>query len=152
ERYLPQLAEVASQLDRVRTVVVPDLTTDSGSAAGSTDPSTVGRSALPPLIDGAAFFAGAEPATDFVGPDYWDVASIIYTSGTTGPSKGVLMPWGTLYSFVTTAPDDFVAPGEGFYAMYPAFHVSGKAMLYQASYFRARMVLREQFSITHFWD
>ena len=30
------------------------------------------------------------------GPDYWDVASIIYTSGTTGPSKGVLVPWGTL--------------------------------------------------------
>ena len=77
---------------------------------------------------------------------------MIYTSGTTGPSKGVLMPWGTLWSFVTTTPDDFVLPGEGDYAMYPAFHVSGKAMLYQASYFRARMVIREQFSIEHFWS
>jgi crotonobetaine/carnitine-CoA ligase len=149
ERFLPQLGEVfdaasaSGALDRVRTVVVPDLAgPDSGALPA----------ALPPVVDGAAFFAGAEPATDLDGPDYWDVASIIYTSGTTGPSKGVLVPWGTLWSFVTTVPDDFVAPGDGFYAMYPAFHVSGKAMLYQASYFRARMVLREQFSITHFWD
>ena len=62
------------------------------------------------------------------------------------------MPWGTLWSFVTTTPDDFVAPGEGYYAMYPAFHVSGKAMLYQSAHFRARMVIREQFSIQHFWS
>ncbi len=141
ERYLPQLAEVAADLGKVRTVVVPDLGPGTRADAGGL-----------PLVDGESFFAGAEPATDFAGPDYWDVASIIYTSGTTGPSKGVLMPWGTLWSFVTTVPDDFVAPGEGFYAMYPAFHVSGKAMLYQASVLRARMVLREQFSITHFWD
>ncbi len=104
------------------------------------------------VVTGDEFFAGAETRTDLEGPDYWDVAAIIYTSGTTGPSKGVLMPWGTLWSFVTTAPADLVEPGEGFYAMYPAFHVSGKAMLYQASVFRARMVLREQFSITNFWD
>jgi carnitine-CoA ligase len=147
ERFLQQLGEVfaaaGGALDRVRTVVVPDL---SGTPASALPP------ALPPVVDGAAFFAGAQPATDLDGPDYWDVASIIYTSGTTGPSKGVLVPWGTLWSFVTTAPDDFVAPGDGFYAMYPAFHVSGKAMLYQASHFRARMVLREQFSITHFWN
>jgi carnitine-CoA ligase len=144
ERYLPQLVEVAPQLDGVRAVVVPDLTPSEDGGA-EPDPGV-------PLVGGEHFFEGAEPATDLTGPDYWDVASIIYTSGTTGPSKGVLMPWGTLWSFVTTAPDDFVAPGEGFYAMYPAFHVSGKAMLYQASHFRARMVLREQFSITHFWD
>jgi crotonobetaine/carnitine-CoA ligase len=62
------------------------------------------------------------------------------------------MPWGTLWSFVNTAPADFVAPGEGFYAMYPAFHISGKAMLYQSMNLRARMVIREQFSIQHFWD
>ena len=61
------------------------------------------------------------------------------------------MPWGTLWSFVTTTPDDFVLPGEGYYAMYPAFHVSGKAMLYQATHYLARMVIREQFSIQHFW-
>ena len=141
ERYLPQLVDVAGSLQRVRAVVVPDLPDGASSPRLGCG-----------VVDRGAFFDGAEPATDLAGPDYWDVAAIIYTSGTTGPSKGVLMPWGTLWSFVTTAPEDFVAPGEGFYAMYPAFHVSGKAMLYQATHFRARMVVREQFSIQHFWE
>ena len=138
-RYLDALAGVASELPDLETIVVPDATDD-----------------LPPLparlVTGGEFFADVTATEEFDGPEYWDVAAIIYTSGTTGPSKGVLMPWGTLWSFVTTSPDDFVAPGDGFYAMYPAFHVSGKAMLYQASHFRARMVIREQFSIHHFWS
>jgi crotonobetaine/carnitine-CoA ligase len=139
ERFLPQLTDVAPQLPQLAMVVVPD-TDDVPDGLGAR------------MVTRRELFADATPADDLVGPEYWDVAAIIYTSGTTGPSKGVLMPWGTLWSFVTTAPDDFVAPGEGFYAMYPAFHVSGKAMLYQASVFRARMVIREQFSIEHFWD
>jgi carnitine-CoA ligase len=139
ERFLPQLLEVESRLPQLDTVVVPDA-----------DDAPAGIAAR--VVARPELFADAVPADDLVGPEYWDVAAIIYTSGTTGPSKGVLMPWGTLWSFVTTAPDDFVGPGEGFYAMYPAFHVSGKAMLYQASVFRARMVVREQFSIQHFWD
>jgi crotonobetaine/carnitine-CoA ligase len=139
ERFVGQLAEVAAELPQLATVVVPDADAVPAGFAGR-------------VVTGSELFAGAAPAGDLRGPDYWDVAAIIYTSGTTGPSKGVLMPWGTLWSFVTTAPGDFVAPGDGFYAMYPAFHVSGKAMLYQAAFFRARMVIREQFSIQHFWD
>ncbi|HXY91577.1 MAG TPA: AMP-binding protein [Acidimicrobiia bacterium] len=139
ERFVEALAGVAHELPNLETVVVPDASGD-----------------LPPLparvVRGDEFFARAEPAADFRGPEYWDVAAVIYTSGTTGPSKGVLMPWGTLWSFVTTTPDDFVGPGEGYYAMYPAFHVSGKAMLYQSAHYRARMVVREQFSIQHFWS
>jgi carnitine-CoA ligase len=139
ERFVPELVEVAADLPQLKTVVVPDA-----------DAPPTG---LPCRVVAAAeFFGDATPATDLEGPEYWDVASIIYTSGTTGPSKGVLVPWGTLWSFVTVVPDGFVEPGEGFYAMYPAFHVSGKAMLYQAALLRARMVIREQFSIQHFWD
>ncbi|MEX0665280.1 MAG: AMP-binding protein [Acidimicrobiia bacterium] len=138
ERFVPQLAEVIGALSKVETVVVPDSTT---------------APALPcRVVTGDEFFADATPARDLEGPDYWDIAAIIYTSGTTGPSKGVLMPWGTLLAFTTIVPDDFVEPGEGFYAMYPAFHVSGKAMLYQSANLRARMVIREQFSIEHFWN
>ncbi|HEY7106852.1 MAG TPA: AMP-binding protein [Acidimicrobiia bacterium] len=138
-RYVDALAGVATELPNLDTVVVPD--------AGDDLPSLPQR-----VVTGDEFFADAQPDDRHGGPDYWDVAAVIYTSGTTGPSKGVLMPWGTLWSFVTTTPDDFVLPGEGYYAMYPAFHVSGKAMLYQAAQFRARMVIREQFSIQHFWD
>jgi crotonobetaine/carnitine-CoA ligase len=139
ERFVPQLVAIAADLARVTTVVVPD--------ADDAPPGLPGR-----VVTGEELFADAVVADDLDGPDYWDVAAIIYTSGTTGPSKGVLMPWGTLWSFVNTAPPDLVLPGEGFYAMYPAFHVSGKAMLYQAAVFQARMVIREQFSIEHFWD
>jgi len=138
ERFVAQLAEVVDALSNLTTIVIPDATE---------------APALPRrVVIGEELFRDAEPATDLDGPQYWDLAAIIYTSGTTGPSKGVRMPWGTLWSFVTTAPEDFVAPGEGFYAMYPAFHVSGKAMLYQASVFRARMIVREQFSLTHFLE
>jgi crotonobetaine/carnitine-CoA ligase len=139
QRFVPQLCDVAHELTNVETVIIPDSDEPPADLPGR-------------VITGADFFRDAPIADDLVGPEYWDVAAIIYTSGTTGPSKGVLMPWGTLWSFVNTAPSDFVLPGEGFYAMYPAFHVSGKAMLYQAAVFRARMVVREQFSIEHFWD
>ena len=137
ERFVPQLAEVIRELPKLHTVVVPD-------------------AAAPPdlgirVLTGEEFFADVQPARHLDGPDAWDIAAIIYTSGTTGPSKGVLMPWGTLLAFTTIIQDDFVKPGEGFYAMYPAFHVSGKAMLYQACNLRARMVIREQFSIENFW-
>ena len=93
-----------------------------------------------------------EAADDFDGPDYWDVAAIIYTSGTTGPSKGVLMPWGTLWSFVTTAPDDFVAPGRGLLRDVPGVPRVGEGDAVPGGDFRARMVIREQFSIQHFWS
>jgi crotonobetaine/carnitine-CoA ligase len=138
ERFVPQLADVLDELPKVHTVVVPD---------ASTAPE-LGRR----VLTGEEFFGDAEPARDLAGPEVWDIAAIIYTSGTTGPSKGVLMPWGTLLAFTTIIPSDFVEPGEGFYAMYPAFHVSGKAMLYQSCNLRARMVIREQFSIEHFWN
>ena len=41
------------------------------------------------------------------GPREFDAACVIYTSGTTGPSKGVLVPWGTLTADegVLIAPD-----------------------------------------------
>jgi carnitine-CoA ligase len=138
-RYLPQLREVASELTQLRVIAVPD--------------ANDGLDDLPcPVVPGDELFADAEPRDDFAGPDYWDVAAVIYTSGTTGPSKGVLMPWGTLWAILDNLPDDFVCPGEGFYATFPAFHMSGKYMMYMAAQRRARMVLREQFSVQRFWD
>jgi crotonobetaine/carnitine-CoA ligase len=140
-RYLPQLREVAGELTRLRLIAVPDADDDADLAD------------LPcPVVTRDRFFAGAQPRDDLTGPDYWDVAAVIYTSGTTGPSKGVLMPWGTLYAIIDNLPDDFVCPGEGFYTTFPAFHMSGKYMMYQAAQRLARMVIREQFSVQHFWD
>ena len=138
-RYLPQLREVAHELTQLRVIAVPD--------------ADDGLDDLPcPVVTGDELFAGVEPRDDFAGPDYWDVAAVIYTSGTTGPSKGVLMPWGTLWAIVDNLPDDFVCEGEGFYSTFPAFHMSGKYMMYMAAQRRSRMVIRETFSVQHFWD
>ena len=101
ERFVDALAGVAAELSEPRR-----------RSSCPTRPASL--PALPQrVVRGDEFFADAQPADDFDGPDYWDVAAIIYTSGTTGPSKGVLMPWGTLWSFVTTSPDDFVRAGRG---------------------------------------
>jgi carnitine-CoA ligase len=139
ERLLPQLREVAAELSRLRLVVVPDATDEV--------PDLPCR-----VVHRDEFLADAEPADDFAGPNAWDVAAIIYTSGTTGPSKGVLMPWGTLWAVVKALSEDFVGPGNGLYTTFPAFHMSGKYMLYQTADRRARLVIREQFSVQHFWD
>ena len=96
-----------------------------------------------------AFLDSVEPATDLEGPSYRDIAAIIYTSGTTGPSKGVLVPWAELYWFDL----DEDANEEGaLYAYLPPYHVSGKVSLYQASKRRSRLVIRDGFSLSEFWN
>jgi crotonobetaine/carnitine-CoA ligase len=140
ERFLPQLREVAAELSRLRLVVVPDATSEIAGFPCR-------------VVRGGEFLADAEPNEEaFAGPNVWDIAAIIYTSGTTGPSKGVLMPWGTLWAVVKALSEDFVGPGDGLYTTFPAFHMSGKYMLYQIADRRARLVIREQFSVQHFWD
>jgi crotonobetaine/carnitine-CoA ligase len=93
----------------------------------------------------------SEPAHDLDEPEVWDVSCLIYTSGTTGPSKGVLVPWGELHNLCSAAPDDFLAPGDAYYSIYPAFHVSGKSSLYVAALHSAHVVFRETLSVTDFW-
>src|SRR5262245_8471117 len=138
QRFLDRLVEIAPSLDGLEAVIVPD--TDD----------------LPEcplrLIGASEFFAGAAPVTDEPGPEDHDLCSMIYTSGTTGPSKGVLVPWALLFEFVRIQPPDFIPPGGAYYAMFPAFHVSGKASLYIAARAHGHVVLRETFSLTEFWN
>jgi len=141
QRFLDRLEPVAKELSSLRTIVVPD-------ADSSTD--------LPDLpfrvVTGDEFLDDVKPAEDLPGPEYFDIAAMIYTSGTTGPSKGVLMPWASLYEFVRIMPTDMLPEGGSHYTTYPAFHVSGKAMLYMTARFKARLVIRESFSLGEFWD
>ena len=123
-RFLDRLDEVRADVPALERVIVPD------------------------HEDG---FPGDETA-DVDGPAHWDVATMIYTSGTTGPSKGVLVPWASLVTFSLGLPDDYLPAGGAYYSAYPAFHVSGKNALYNAALFDARLVLRELFSPTEFWD
>jgi crotonobetaine/carnitine-CoA ligase len=81
------------------------------------------------------------------------VSSVIYTSGTTGPSKGVLVSWAGLQDLNGMLPDDIVPQADaGYYSVYPAFHVAGKAAICVAFTRQARLVFRESFSLSSYWD
>jgi carnitine-CoA ligase len=138
ERYVDRLSLVASTLSRLETVVVPDV-------AGELPE-------LPFRVVRGEDFLSAGSASDLPGPDYYDVAAMIYTSGTTGPSKGVLAPWAELYQSPAIMPDDLLDAGEPYYAISPAFHLSGKIALYNAAVFKAHLVIRETFSVSEFWN
>jgi crotonobetaine/carnitine-CoA ligase len=137
-RYLDRLAAVADQLQALRTVVVVG--------------SEVELPELPFQVVRAEELLDVEPLTDAPGPQGHDIAALIYTSGTTGPSKGVLAPWAELHQSVAIMPEDLLAPGDPYYTVYPAFHLSGKCALYTAAVFASHLVVREVFSVTEFWN
>jgi len=138
ERFVGRLQLVADSLDRLEVVIVPDASGDLPD--------------LPFKVVRGDEFLSAPPATDVPGPDYYDVAAMIYTSGTTGPSKGVLVPWGELHQSPAMLPPELIGPGTPYYAIYPAFHLSGKIALYNAAIAGAYMLVREAFSVTEFWN
>jgi crotonobetaine/carnitine-CoA ligase len=77
---------------------------------------------------------------------------MIYTSGTTGPSKGVLVPWASLHEIVGVLPEGVVPEGHSYYSIYSGFHIAGKAAFYASQVFGRRLVFRDVFSATHYWD
>ncbi|MEY2566706.1 MAG: carnitine-CoA ligase [Actinomycetota bacterium] len=125
--FVPQFDEVRSSLSSLERIIVPD-----GADEGFAD--------------------DAVPAKDLEPAAYHDIACMIYTSGTSGPSKGVLMPWGELHQFVTSVPTDVLADDGVYYLCLPVFHVSGKSGIYICAEHEARMVVRETFSLTEFWN
>jgi crotonobetaine/carnitine-CoA ligase len=141
-QFCDRLAEVAERLSNLETVVVLDA---EGALPSLPFPVISAQS----FLDGAPAPApgGMEAAT------YRDPSSVIYTSGTTGPSKGVLVSWASLHDLNGMLPDDIVPePDAGYYSVYPAFHVAGKAAITAAFVHEARLVFRESFSLSAYWD
>jgi carnitine-CoA ligase len=135
-QFADRLLDIATQLPKLRTVIVPD--------ADEVDVD------LPfDVVTRAAFLDGASPATGLEGPAHHDIGAIIYTSGTTGPSKGVLVPWAELYWFDIEETEN---SDGALYAYLPPYHVSGKVSLYQAAKRRSRLVIRDGFSLSEFWN
>jgi crotonobetaine/carnitine-CoA ligase len=62
------------------------------------------------------------------------------------------MPWGELHQFVKAVPDDVLGDDGVHYLCLPVFHVSGKSGIYICAVHDARMVVREMFSLTEFWN
>lgn len=137
ERYLDRLAEIAAELPRVTTIVVPDADRPEQD--------------LPFAVLGRdAFLRGATPEAR-PEPGRHDIAGVFYTSGTTGASKGVLVPWAQLHG-VAAAMMQGLDEHRGWYSPLPMFHISGIAPMYLTALLGDRIVIREAFSITDFLD
>jgi crotonobetaine/carnitine-CoA ligase len=140
-RFEEQLRLIADMLDRVRVVVVYDAEPDEKH----------GLSEFFRVVNGQEFFADAHPADGLPEPQIWDIMSVIYTSGTTGEAKAVLLPWGVQEALsLLYSPPEF--HNAVIYGFWPSFHSLGKNLLLLAAGFGGKLVTREQFSLTDFWD
>ncbi len=144
-RHLEQVAEVADELTSLRRMIL--------FGTDGTDGTDVRLSGLE-TVDGTALLAQATPRERPV-PDATDPAAVIFTSGTTGPAKGVVKPWGDMLQFTRDwwhgEPSQPIEDG-GYYQIWPTFHMSGKSALTFCLDAQLRMVIRERFSLSRFWD
>jgi carnitine-CoA ligase len=111
-----------------------------------------GTPVAPRVVSAPQLLHEARPAVGLPGPAPHDLAALLFTSGTTGPSKAVRTPWPVVYQFWSWVPDDTVGPDEGLFCALPLFHNSGRSAFNYALSRGARLVWRDKFSATHFWD
>jgi crotonobetaine/carnitine-CoA ligase len=141
-RFEDRLSAAAIERAGISAVVTLGSAADAGSHADR-------------AIDGADLLRGTSvlPVGETVLPDLGSAASIIYTSGTTGPSKGVVVSWrqlaGTCYGGL---PADDYTPEDIRYCPFPLCHVLGKVSVLGSAINGAGVVLRETFSVSHFWE
>ena len=136
--FLDRLVEIEADLPTLETVIVID---------GKAPPIGSRR-----VVGARDFLGGAGPAADLPGPAYRDIAALLFTSGTTGPSKAVIVPWALVYQFWSFVPEDTLEPGDGLFLPFPLFHNSGRSGFNYAMSRGGRLVFRERFSATSFWD
>lgn len=138
--YVSRFDEIADQLD-VRPLLV--------IVGGDEEP----RRCHYPIASKERFLAGASSLIDPSGPNLWDCASVMYTSGTTGPSKGVMMPWGQLYEIATRPyPENDFDENDCYYLPSVTYHMSAKGAAFTMALFNGRLVIRDRFSVTQFFD
>jgi carnitine-CoA ligase len=139
--FVERLGPLAAGLAHLKTVVILD--------ADDELPNLPWR-----VVGGPEFLSAGVPASREP-PRYHDAHAVIYTSGTTGPSKGVLQPWVNLHGMAAGMfPDDNPSDYDdgGVFTCWPTFHSSGKFGMCAALLFGLRMVFRETFSLSSFWD
>jgi crotonobetaine/carnitine-CoA ligase len=76
---------------------------------------------------------------------------VIYTSGTTGASKGVIVPWGQLDANCQGSIELY-RRGDVYYSPFALHHASGRLPFVFMALVGGRVVLRERFSSSAFWQ
>ena len=124
----PRLAEVADDVDTLRSVLVQgDSLTDALSAASVEPPQ--GIEAVP---------------TDI---------ALFFTSGTTGPSKAVVTTWHYLFTAAATAAAAWeLTAGETLWTAMPLFHLSAAPTVLTPMLIGATSVLAAAFHPSEVWD
>lgn len=136
--YVPRLTAIAARLEREPTLIV------DGDLDEPAPFATVAMEELLGAVDPAA---GLEP------PRAADVACVVFTSGTTGPSKGVVLPWANLHaSALGNIPPRHLTEEDCFYGPSSPSHVGAKTMPFLFAMVDGRIVVRDVFSTTRYWD
>ena len=83
-----------------------------------------------------------------------DLAAILYTSGTTGASKGVMIYHAHAYEYSnSTAQALELGADDVYFAPLPLFHIAGQwAVVYAALIADAKVVLKQRFSVSSYWE
>ncbi|WP_414981109.1 AMP-binding protein [Congregibacter sp.] len=135
----PQLADRLSGIDSA-----PDLLLLCGPAKGASA-----------SLDNSICIEELPQKPDVIPPPAelapWDMQTVIFTSGTTGPSKGVLCPYGHIYS-TAQATYGYLNSGDTMLTELPIFHVGGAGSVVAALCNDACLALYPGFSTQEFWQ
>jgi len=100
-------------------------------------------------IESLPILAESVPAAASLGP--WDLQMVIFTSGTTGPSKGVLCPYGHIYS-TAMSTYGYLTESDTMLTELPMFHVGGSASIMAAFCCDSKLALFSGFSTRDYWN
>jgi crotonobetaine/carnitine-CoA ligase len=147
----PELVDALATADDhqpLRVVVASD---DPADVCAAAERLPAGRTRG--LVSRAEALADVEPESSLAPPAWHDTACVLFTSGTTGRSKGVVIPWGNLHASANgSLPVDDLGPDDCWYGPGSASHVGAKSMPLLFALVGGRIVLRERFSTSRFWD
>ncbi|HEX3909464.1 MAG TPA: AMP-binding protein [Solirubrobacteraceae bacterium] len=137
--YLPRMAAIAEQLPAELSLVV------DGDAGAADVPFRV-----TPQDD---LLQSVRPASGLQPPRAHEVACVVFTSGTTGPSKGVVLPWANLRASGSgNFPIGDMTEEDCFYGPSSPSHVGAKTMPFLFAMIDGRIVVRDVFSTSRFWE
>lgn len=132
--------------------------TDSGATLCFAAPADAAgiRAAGVPSLEVIEVGPEFSPATDQADlgplPRPADPSCVIYTSGTTGMPKGVILSWAQMAATIGRIPRSWLSGDDAAYVFHPMFHVTGRTPFFSMTDVGGRVVLRERFSASAFWD